>query len=233
MIQKIFKQPKLVVSTDSTLTLPQVTDFLFAQKAAFVPIGSREIIEVQKCYPIFFIKDEEGDVLPFAVMGITEDKNLFIDDKGSFKKECYIPALLRVYPFSITNYNGKFSLVIDEAAQQKYPGSKKLFTAKGNLTKEAQKIVKIVEEVYADLQQTKKALRVFDTLELLKPVDITIEVNKRRYLFEHFLIVDQEKIKNLSDQKIAELYRNGILDVAILHTASLSNIERLARMAGE
>jgi len=233
VIQKIFKQPKLVVSTDSTLTLPQVIDFLFAKKAAFIPIGSREIIEVQKCYPIFFIKDEEGDLLPFAMMGITEDKNLFIDDKGSFKQECYIPALLRVYPFSITNYNGKFSLVIDEAAQHKYPGSKKLFTTKGNLTKEAQKMVKIVEEVYADLQQTKKALRIFDTLELLRPVDITIEVGKSRYLFEHFLIVDQEKIKNLSDQKIAELYRNGILDVAVLHVASLSNIERLARMAGE
>lgn len=229
MIQKIFKQPKLVVSTDSTLILPQVTDFLFAKRAAFIPIGSHEIIEAQKCYPIFFAKDEEEDIVPFAVMGITQDENLFIDKRGQI--ECYIPAVLRVYPFSITNYNGSFSLVIDEAAQQKYPGTKKLFTSKGNLTKEGQKIVKLVEEVYADLQKTKKALRVLDDLELLKPVDISIQVKEQRYLFERFLIVDQEKIKDLSDDTIAKLYRNGILDIVILHAASLSNIERLARMA--
>ncbi len=229
MIQKIFKQPKLVVSTDSTLTLPQVSDFLFAKESAFIPLGSHEIIEAQKCYPIFFAKDEEGDIVPFAVMGITQNENLFINAKGEIG--CYIPAVLRVYPFSITNYQGSFSLVIDEAAQQKYPGSKKLFTPKGNLTKEGQKIVKLVEEVYADLQKTKKALKILDTLKLLKPIDVSIDVGKSRYVFEHFLVADQEKMKNLSDNKIAKLYRDSILDVVILHVASLSNLERLARMA--
>ena len=230
MIQKLFRKPLLVTSQNSTLFLPKITDYKFAQSVTFLPISASEVIEAQKCYPIFFLR-EQNDVIPFVAMGVQEDKNIFIDAQGKVKDDCYVPAIMRAYPFSITKIEDKFSLVMDEQSLHDYPGDKKLFTKSGNLTKEAKKVLDIVEAVYADLYETKQALGVLSEKNLLKSVDITINTPKKEYILEGILIVDEEKVKNLDDTTIADFYKRGILDIIVLHIASLSNIARLGRMA--
>ena len=230
MIQKLFQKPILITSQNSALFLPAITDYKFAKSIAFLPIGASEMVEAQKCYPIFFVKDSEG-IVPLVAMGVREDNNLFINEDGEFQKNCYIPALLRAYPFSVTKTDGYFSLVIDEWCLQNYSGEKKLFNQKGELTQEAQKIVKMVEAVYADLLQTKNTLRLLEEKGLLKNVNITIQTTQKSYIFENMLIVDKEKTKKLDNESIVELFKKGILDIITLHIASLSNIARLGKEA--
>lgn len=229
MIQKLFSKPVLFTSKNATF-IPKITDYRFASSVAFIPISAKEIVEAQKCYPIFFLKDSEG-IVPFVAMGVQQDKNLFIDEDGNFKDNCYIPAIFRAYPFSVTKINENFSLVIDEQSFIDYPGNKRFFNQKGNLTKEAKEIVKIVEAIYADLFQTKELLTVLDEKKLLKSVNITIQVHKKNYIFENMLVIDTQRLKNLDDASIVELFKKGILDIATLHIASLSNIEHLGKKA--
>ncbi len=229
MIQKLFSKPVVLTSKNSVF-LPKITDYKFAKSVAFIPIGAQEIVEAQKCYPIFFIKDSEG-VVPFVAMGVQEGRNLFINEDGSFKDNFYIPAIFRAYPFSVTKINNNFSLVVDEQSFFAYRGNKRLFDQDGNLTQDAQKVVKIVEDIYADLFQTKEILTVLDQKNLLKSVDITIKTPQKEYIFENMLIVDEKKIKELKDSDIVTWYKMGLLDIITLHFASLSNIARLGKEA--
>jgi hypothetical protein len=42
-----------------------------------------------------------------------------------------------------------------------------------------------------------------------------------------FMTADEEAIGKLSDAQIAQMYRNGLLGLLQIHTASLSNMRRL------
>lgn len=229
MIQKLFHNLMLVHPADP-IVIPKITDYKFARSVAFLPISVEEIVEAQKYYPIFFLKDSEG-IVPFVAMGVQEDKNLFIGEDGNFKDDYYIPAIFRVYPFSVTKIDNRFSLVVDMQSLHDYPGSKKLFTKAGNLTKEGKRIINMVETVYTDLYKTKQFLSILNENNLLRSVDITINTSKSTYVFEGMLIIDEEKVKKLNDIIISKFYKNGILDIIVLHMASLSNINRLGRMA--
>jgi hypothetical protein len=223
----MFKNPVLVSSVED-ITIPVVNDFLFAKDITLLPLASKEIKEACKHYPIFFIKEKDGGIVPVALLGL-EDKNLFINEKGEYKKDTYIPALLRAYPFSVTKTGEAYSLVIDKDATKRYPGIKKFFSD-GEISKEGKNIVEFVEALYGDLEQTKMALAPLAKKSLLKPMDIEIKTKDRAYKIQNALIADKEAIESLPDKEIAKLYRDGICDITALHLLSLSNLERLGRL---
>src|SRR6478752_4561030 len=70
--------------------------YAFTAKTHLVPVTVTEFAPAALCYPIIFIGK---DMTPGAVMGVNADENLFVDEKGAYAAECYLPAYIRRYPF--------------------------------------------------------------------------------------------------------------------------------------
>jgi len=52
-----------------------------------------------RTYPIVF--SAAAPTVPFAVVGLRENENLFVDATGNWRDDAYIPAYVRRYPFCL------------------------------------------------------------------------------------------------------------------------------------
>jgi hypothetical protein len=69
----------------------------FARKAQSVPIGLGEFDVAAQHYPIVFASGPTPT--PLALLGLAEGVNLFVEPDGSWRKDAYVPAYVRAYPF--------------------------------------------------------------------------------------------------------------------------------------
>jgi hypothetical protein len=233
VIQRLFKNPKLVVS-DKNFSIPNINDYSFAKDVAILPLGSQEIPEASKTYPILFAKDVQENIVPVAIMGLRKDRNLFVNDQGEYVQFAYIPALFRIYPFGLAQNNEKYSLVVDQWALEHYPSSVDLFfDHEGNPSKRAQGIIDSVRTVFSDIENTKKALRVLSEKNLVKQMDISVEMGEEKFSFKEFFVVDENRLRTLPEKELGKLYKSGVLTMAIFHNSSLGNFKRLGSMYGK
>nr|MCH9819506.1 SapC family protein [Gammaproteobacteria bacterium] len=70
----------------------------FADKINSVVLAGIEFVEASKDYPIVFAKAGEEDV-PVALLGLRATGNLYLDAKGHWLPDHYVPAFVRRYPF--------------------------------------------------------------------------------------------------------------------------------------
>ena len=88
---------------------------MFAGETNSVILAGVEFSEAAKEYPIVFT--QAGDkVVPVAMLGLRNEENLFVDDKGGWDGR-YIPSFVRRYPFVLaeTGETGQQAVCIDDA----------------------------------------------------------------------------------------------------------------------
>jgi hypothetical protein len=71
--------------------------YAFARRAQSVPIGLGEFDMVAQHYPIVFASGPNPT--PLALLGLAEGANLFVEADGSWRRDAYVPAYVRAYPF--------------------------------------------------------------------------------------------------------------------------------------
>ncbi len=85
----------------------------FAQTHA-VPITIDEFIFAQRHYPIVFSVGDNP--VPLALFGLNEGVNVYLEADGALKRELYVPAYVRRYPFllaRLTPEAQELSLCVD------------------------------------------------------------------------------------------------------------------------
>src|SRR5579875_238928 len=91
-------------------------NYAFAKNVNSVPLLTSEFDLACVEYAIVF--SGEKDIMPAVLLGIRDNENLYIDDRGAWNAK-YVPAFVRRYPFVFSSQDGKtFSLCIDE----EFPG---------------------------------------------------------------------------------------------------------------
>ncbi|NNF16829.1 MAG: SapC family protein, partial [Gammaproteobacteria bacterium] len=100
---------------------PVETPHAHARDVHVLPLTLTEFVTAQKHFPIVFASLEEP--VPLAVLGVVEQTNLFINEKGQWDALAYVPAYLRCYPFSLAQHGAdKMALIVDcesEAVSEK------------------------------------------------------------------------------------------------------------------
>jgi len=74
-------------------------DYSFARDVNAVPISVGEFMPAIRNYPIVFA---EGSLTPVAILGLKQGENRFLTAGGAWRRDAYIPAYLRRYPFIFT-----------------------------------------------------------------------------------------------------------------------------------
>ncbi len=234
--QKLFyRQPELLnhqAHGSLGLRMP-ARPFEFARKSRALPLTLGEIPSAQKHFPVVF-SDLENPV-PLAVVGTLDDVNLFIDDDGNWERETYVPAYIRCYPFALaTRSNDEFAVVIDRAAESITDDPEQPFFGEDKkVTPETQALIDFCGRYDAEAQRTAQFGLRLKELGLLAGQQVTRKTPEGEEVpVASYVAVDSEKLNELDDAVVKELFSQGYLAGVFAHLFSLENwqvmIERMA-----
>ena len=186
-------------------------------------------------FPLLFVRaapDALGNdtVAPVAVFGLKPGENLFATADGKWDAG-YVPAMLRAFPFTMARIEGsdRWAMVFDNTweGMSRTEGIA-LFNEKGEATDLLNNVHKFVQDLETDLERTRQFCAALLEMKLLKPMrfDATL-ANGEALSVDGFMTADEEAISKLPDAQIATMYRNGMLSLLGIHSASLNNMRRL------
>ena len=225
--QKLFyKQPELLnheAHGSLGLRLPQ-RPFEFARKSRALPVTLNEIPSAQKHFPVVF--SDLDNPVPLAVVGTLDDVNLFIDDQGQWESETYIPAYVRCYPFALAaRSNDEFAVVIDRAAESISDNPEQPFFGDDNkVTPETQTLIDFCGRYDAESRRTAQFGQRLKELGLLVGQQVSRKtVEGEEVPVANYVAVDSEKLNDLDDAVVKELFDQGFLAGVFAHLFSLEN----------
>ena len=231
----LYKQPELLnheLHGSLGLRMP-ARPFEFARKSRALPITLSEIASAQKHFPIVF-SDLENPV-PLAVVGTLDDENLFIDDNGNWERETYVPAYLRCYPFALAaRSDEEFAVVIDRAAESITDDPEQPFFGDDNkVTPETKALIDFCGRYDAEVKRTAEFGLRLKALGLLAGQQVTRRTPEGTDVpVASYVAVDSDKLNELDDAAVKELFSQGYLAGIFAHLFSLENwqvmIERIA-----
>ena len=153
------------------LYLRDDSGFAFARDVNAVPLTTVEFSKAAAEYAIVFAGEKDA-LTPYAVLGLRDGENTFIDDKEVFNAS-YIPAFIRRYPFVFSTYDeGKnFTLCIDtESPALNSDGiGQRLFEEDGKQSERLSNIVAFMTEYQRQYNRTRKFCQKLQELNLLAP----------------------------------------------------------------
>lgn len=226
----LYARPELLtVQEHGTLGLTAIErPFEFARSIRVVPIAAAEIASAQKNFPIVF-SDLKKPVL-LAVVGILEDRNLFVDVNGKWDESAYIPAYLRCHPFALaTRPNDQYAVVIDRAAPVISESPEQAFFEGNNLTPPIQARVDFCAQFTAHRPATKALCDKLVELDLLSGQQATFKPEKsdKEQSLGSYIAVDFDMVKDLDAETLRALHLDGTLAALYAHRFSLENWFRL------
>jgi hypothetical protein len=227
-----YKNPQAITFEqhgDLGLTLRH--NYMFAKKANSIPVVTTEYAIAAKHYPIVFIKDEVKTSL--VVTGFRDGENVFVNDKGEWAKDQYIPGYVNRYPFIFLEdeANDQLVLCMDvDADSVKTTAETRLF--KDNKPTEfAENALKICTEYQGSLNATREFIQALVEHDVLveNQAELTSPDGKALRL-TGFCIIDEAKFKTLSDATILDWHKKGWLYLAYAHFISMSNWSKIAHL---
>ena len=191
-------------------------------------VAAVEFIDTARDYPIVFIEAGQGEdgkreVAPVAVLGLTQGENLMLNADGSWAAR-YVPALLRGYPLGLARTDAKnYVVVIDGKADAlSATQGEALFNDQGEPTPMLEERRKFLEQLENEAQRTRLLGRSLLDLELLQPMRFEATLPDGKQLsVEGFFTVDEKRFSALTDDKLSQLHKSGILAMIYAHQFSL------------
>ena len=236
MAELIFYQK--VVSLDSNvhkdLKIKAQSGFAFATTTNSVPVVGLEFADVAREYPIAFVKGQDDVFLPVAVLGLRENENLYISEKGEWDAR-YIPAFVRRYPFVPADTGtGEVVICIDEAASCISKDEGQALFENGKPSAALQNTIKMLQDYQSH------ALRTQEFCKRLQEYNLFTESNAQANLpdgtsfrLSGLFVIDEKRLQVLDKEKVHGLVGNGELGLVYAHLMSLGNLQRLVEMLGE
>ena len=210
--------------------------FGFAKPGHAVPLTVGEFQLAAVTGPIIFVGDEK---LPIAVMGLNAGDNMFLKPEGSFEPGVYIPAYIRRYPFIYANDTNSQQMVlcIDRKAEFIVEGGDMPFFKDGQPSDYTKNCIEFCNNFEMERQRTEAFVNLLKELDLFEtktanftPMNPDGTPGAPQKMADYFG-VSEEKLKTLSNEKLAELRDNGALTQIYAHITSLVGWDRLIAVA--
>lgn len=200
----------------------------FTQKVNAVPINMVEMPQICHFYPIAFSPD--GNATPVAILGLRDGENLFLNDKGEWAQNAYIPAYIRRYPFIFSEVpgNDQLTLCVDNNPDIVSEKGEQKFFEDGKPSQLSQNALEFCKSYHAAAQQTLEFSKALAASGLL--VDRQAEINVgegKRINFSGFRIIDEQKLAEMKDADFLEWRKKGWLPFLYAHLFSGAQWQRL------
>jgi hypothetical protein len=215
----------------ATAGLKPEVSFRFAAGTNAIPLTSTEMGFAARTYPIVF--STSTPTVPFAVVGLRDQENLFVDEKGMWREDCYIPAYVRRYPFIFSEIPEQQRLVlcIDEAADNFETTSSQPLFADGKPTEALQRALQFNETFQAHYMDTRNFGEWLDKNNMLEDRMARGDLgNGQTYNLRGFKLLNPDRLRTLEDAQVLELHKRGWLPLLHFHLQSLQNWGLLGKL---
>ena len=231
----LYKNPVLLTKeahSDMGLSSPE-RPFDFVKDAKGLPIVASEIQSAQKHYPVVFSEFEKP--LLVSVVGIIDEKNLFVNDSGEWDKNCYVPSYARCYPFAFARRkDDEYAVVIDESARSVSTNPEIPFFDGDDLSAAAQQRVDFCGQVNEERQRTQAFCERVRELGLLRGQRIMQTMaDGAEVKVADYVSIDPERLNELDKDTLQELHQDGSLSAIFAQLFSLENWNRLISRRNE
>jgi len=184
--------------------------------------------------PIIFIKGQEtGRFQAVALMGFKPGNNYFVSDNKW--TGLFIPGIVATYPFRITPHpqsEDQLFLAADlNTTMLSEEEGEPLFDADKKETELFSKIKADVSQYYKQTQITDGFCQMLAEWDLLSARDLNVDLNGEKITIQSVYMIDDEKLNALSDDKILQLHKRGLMPAIYAHKNSLHQMRRLAEMS--
>jgi hypothetical protein len=206
-------------------------DFNFSRTTNAVALTLTEFSSAAFNYPIVFSTVQP--VVPFAVLGIRDNENLFVTDDGRWRENAYIPAYVRRYPFIFSEVpnTDRLVLCVDEAAAQYETPSTQPFFVDGKPSENLQRALQFSEQFHAQLDETRRFCTWLEENGMLEEKVARADMaNGQSFTMRGFRVLSSEKMNTLTDVQILELHKKGWLALLYFHLQSQQHWPTLSRM---
>lgn len=207
------------------------SDYSFARGTNAVPLVVSEFSAAARHYPIVF--SANSPVVPFAVVGVRDNENLFVGNDGQWQEDLYIPAYVRRYPFILTPIpnSDQLALCVDEAADHFEKASTQPFFVDGKPSENLQRALKFNQEFHGQVDLTRQFCDWLDQNGLLEERVANAQTpNGQSYTLQGFRLINSEKLNAFGDAQVLDLHKKGWLPLFHFHYQSLQNWSALSRL---
>ncbi len=201
----------------------------FAHVANAVPLTVDEFALAQRHYPIVFAPGDDGGA-PLALLGLHEGENLFCNKAGEWRKDVYVPAYIRRYPFMLARLSQdakELSLCFDDQSDLIAPA------ATGNLfdgddpSETTKAVLGFCEQFEMAVQRTRAFLNEMMELGLLMDAEATIQEGEKPMVFRGFRMIDEKKVQELRGDQARKMVKSGAMGLIYAHFFSLGTLRDL------
>lgn len=227
-----YKNPQPInAEQHGQLGITPANDFSFAKHANSIPLVTSEFAEAAKHYPIVFLKGAIQTSL--IITGFRDGENVFIDHRGEWQKNTYIPGYVNRYPFIFLEdaENDQLVLCMDiDASVVSKNGEIPLFKDE-KPTDFAEKALKTCTEYQGYLNATREFVAALETADLLTENQAELTGADGKVLrLTGFCVIDEDKFKGLSEDVILDWHKKGWLYLIYAHFISTSNWSKIAAL---
>jgi hypothetical protein len=227
-----YKNPQAITAEQhSNLGITPSNNFHFAQNANSIPIVTSEYGIAAKFYPIVFVKDKVQTSL--VITGLRESENVFVNEKGEWLQDTYIPGYVNRYPFIFLEdeTNDQLVLCVDVDAEMVQTAAEKPFFKEGKPTEFAENMLKICTEYQGYLNAMRDFIKDLIEQDLLIENQAELNIPEGEAVrLTGFCVIDEIKFKALSDDIILDWHKKGWLYLIYAHFISMSNWPRIAQL---
>ncbi|WP_305095732.1 SapC family protein [Croceibacterium aestuarii] len=194
-----------------------------------IPLTSDEFVLASRDFPIVF---SQGDnPVPLALMGLNEGLNTFFEDDGTVREPVYIPAYIRRYPFLLARLDANsenMSLCFDPSSDLVAEGDEGVALFDGETaTEHTQGLLQFNQSFEEAGLRTRNFIEELKKTDLLMQGEVSIQRNEepdRPYVYRGFMMVDQDKLRELRGDQLRTWNQNGLLPLIYAHLFSLDRM---------
>jgi hypothetical protein len=198
-----------------------------------IPLSYAEIALASRDYPIAFVSgDGERSFLAMAILGLEAQQNLFVNEKGTWDPNTYVPAYVRRYPFCMARVtaDGKEQaerIACVEKSALSDEGDA-LYDDKGEPLATWEPTKNLLFEFEADLTRTEEMCNALQALGLFEPFTVqAVPKGGTPLAMTGVHRVAEQKLAELPAEELKKLVQNGVLPRVYAHILSQLNFQRL------
>ena len=197
-----------------------------------------EFTFIQREYPIFFRKDENGQFQAVALLGLDKGENLFLDEPGWNAR--YVPAVQQRGPFLIGFHQGDNAgadspepmVHVDlDHPRTSIDEGKPVFLPHGGNSPYLEHVSRMLQIIYHGDELAKPMFAAFEEAGLIESLDAEISIDERvKYKLPDFFTINQDRLASLDGETLEGLNQKGFLQLAMLVVHSLGNVDWLIEL---
>jgi len=214
-----------------------LTGYGFVARDSVVPLGGSEFPQAISAMPIAFMERSAGHYIPVGLMAVSKGNNVFVGPAGQWHGN-YLPAVLRVYPFSLSRVGGSeeaklcidedSGLVVDDNGGE---GVEKFFEQDGSPSASTTALTEALRRLEHDQTITDRAVTVLADAGVIKPWPLSVMVGNEQVTVSGLYRVDEPTLNALDDQTFLKLRKTSALVIAHGQLMSMAQVNLLARLS--